>query len=140
MYTKNLANNYLEFARPVKISDFFNLTLTYNYGAAFSILSNDQTSWQMIMFSIISFIASLILTYMILRYNVNHKMELFGLSMILGGAVGNLYDRAFRGYVIDFLDFHIKNYHWPSFNIADTAITLGAIVLILMSMFNGSKS
>lgn len=140
LYTKHLANTTLEFAKPLKITSFFNLTLLYNHGAAFSLLSNDQTSWQMIMFSAISLIAAIVLTYLIIKQPPKDKISLLSFSLILGGALGNFYDRAFQGYVIDFLDFHIGNYHWPSFNIADSAITCGVILLILASLLTKKKS
>ncbi|MBK2112284.1 lipoprotein signal peptidase [Francisella tularensis subsp. novicida FSC159] len=140
LYTKYLANTYLEFAQSVKITSFFNLTLLYNHGAAFSLLSNDQTSWQMIMFSTISLIAAIVLIYLIIKQPITEKINLFSFALILGGALGNFYDRAFQGYVIDFLDFHIGNYHWPSFNIADSAITCGVVILIAASLFTKKKS
>ena len=87
------------------------------------------------MFSIISLVAAAILTYLIIKQPNNAKTNLLSFSLILGGALGNFYDRAFQGYVIDFLDFHIGNYHWPAFNIADSAITCGVILLIVISSF-----
>jgi len=135
LYTKYLANTWLEFAQPVKVTSFFNFTLLYNHGAAFSLLSNDQTSWQMIMFATISLITAIVLIYLIVKQPTSARLNLISFSLILGGALGNFYDRAFQGYVIDFLDFHIDNYHWPSFNIADSAITCGIILLILASLF-----
>ncbi|AXA34472.1 signal peptidase II [Francisella adeliensis] len=133
--SKHYANTHLNFAQPYKITSFFNLTLLYNHGAAFSFLSNDQTSWQLIMFACISMIAAIILIYLIIKQPITAKLNLFSFAMILGGALGNFYDRAFRGFVIDFLDFHIDSYHWPAFNIADSAITCGVILLILSSFF-----
>ena len=135
LLSKYLANTCLKFAAPVKITSFFNLTLLYNHGAAFSFLSNANTSWQMIMFSIISLIASIVIIVLILRLSETQKFEIFSLSLILGGALGNLYDRAFQGYVIDFLDFHIETYHWPAFNIADSAITIGVILYLINNLF-----
>ena len=133
--SKHYANTHLNFAQPYEITSFFNLTLLYNHGAAFSFLSNDQTSWQLIMFACISMIAAIILIYLIIKQPITAKLNLFSFAMILGGALGNFYDRAFRGFVIDFLDFHIDSYHWPAFNIADSAITCGVILLILSSFF-----
>jgi len=135
LYTKYYANTHLNFAQPYEITSFFNLTLLYNHGSAFSFLSNDQTSWQLIMFACISLIAAIVLIAMIIRQPTTAKLNLISFSMILGGALGNFYDRAFRGFVIDFLDFHVGNYHWPAFNIADSAITCGVILLILASFF-----
>ncbi|QLE79474.1 signal peptidase II [Francisella sp. Scap27] len=135
LYSKHYANTHLNFAQPYEITSFFNLTLLYNHGAAFSFLSNDQTSWQLIMFACISMIAAIILIYLIIKQPITAKLNLFSFAMILGGALGNFYDRAFRGFVIDFLDFHTGSYHWPAFNIADSAITCGVILLILSSFF-----
>ena len=135
LYTKHYANTHLNFAQPYEVTSFFNLTLLYNHGAAFSFLSNDQTSWQLIMFACISLIATVVLIVMIIRQPATAKLNLISFSMILGGALGNFYDRAFRGFVIDFLDFHIGNYHWPAFNVADSAITCGVMLLIFASFF-----
>jgi signal peptidase II len=135
LYSKHYANTHLNFAQPYERTSFFNLTLLYNYGAAFSFLSNDQTSWQLIMFACISLIAAIVLIVMIIRQPTTAKLNLISFSMILGGALGNFYDRAFRGFVIDFLDFHISDYHWPAFNVADSAITCGVILLVLASFF-----
>ena len=135
LYTKHYANTHLYFAQPYEITSFFNLTLLYNHGAAFSFLSNDQTSWQLIMFSCISLIAAIVLIVFIIRQPTTAKLNLIAFSIILGGALGNFYDRAFRGFVIDFLDIHVGTYHWPAFNVADSAITCGVILLILASFF-----
>ena len=135
LYSKHFANTHLNFAQPYEITSFFNLTLLYNYGAAFSFLSNDKTSWQLIMFACISLIAAVVLIVMIILQPTTAKLNLISFSMILGGALGNLYDRAFRRFVIDFLDLHIVDYHWPAFNIADSTITFGVILLILASFF-----
>ena len=135
LYTKHYANTHLNLAQPVEVTSFFNLTLLYNHGAAFSFLSNDKTSWQLIMFACISMIAAIVLIVMIIRQPTTAKLNLVSFSMILGGALGNFYDRAFRGFVIDFLDFHAGSYHWPAFNVADSAITCGVILLILASFF-----
>ena len=135
LYTKHYANTHLNFAQPYEVTSFFNLTLLYNHGAAFSFLSNDQTSWQLIMFACISLIAAVVLIVMIIRQPTTAKLNLISFSMILGGALGNFYDRAFRGFVIDFLDFHISDYHWPAFNVADSAITCGVTLLIIASFF-----
>tara|TARA_B110000240_G_C13342315_1_gene386054 strand:- start:504 stop:839 length:336 start_codon:yes stop_codon:yes gene_type:complete len=98
-----------------------------NAGAAFSFLS-DAGGWQRYFLSIVAAIASVYITFMIKK----HKDELYmglGLSLILGGALGNLYDRISLGYVTDFLYFHFNDYYWPAFNVADTAITIGAVIL-----------
>lgn len=135
LYSKHYANTQLIFAQSYEVTSFFNLTLLYNHGAAFSFLSNDQTSWQLIMFATISIIAAIVLVILIIRQPTTAKLNLISFSLILGGALGNFYDRAFRGFVIDFLDFHIGDYHWPAFNVADSAITCGVIILILATFF-----
>lgn len=136
LITKHIANTNLEYGIPHEITPFFNFTLLYNYGAAFSFLSSDQTSWQLIMFSAISLIASAVLIFLILKQPEKSKINLLSFSLILGGALGNFYDRAFQGYVIDFLDFHIGSYHWPAFNIADSAITIGVTLFLITSLFS----
>ena len=139
LLTKHLANTKLEFGTPVEITSFFNLTLLYNHGAAFSFLSNDQTSWQLVMFSIISLVASIVLTTLILKEPKENVLKTTSYAFILGGALGNFYDRAFQGYVIDFLDVHIGSYHWPAFNVADSAITIGVGLIIISSLFMKNK-
>ena len=134
LITKHIANTELSFADSVEITPFFSFTLLYNHGAAFSFLSDDQTSWQLIMFSIISLTASIVLTVMIIKEKTS-TLKLTAYAFILGGALGNFYDRAFQGFVIDFLDFHIGEHHWPAFNVADSAITVGVALIIIQSLF-----
>ena len=118
--TKFLASKNLELNNPLPIiKGVFNLTLVYNRGAAFGIFKN-----QFYLF-ILSSIAAVILIYSVLKKNKRNNLYTFSLSLILGGALGNLIDRIFLGYVVDFLDFRI----WPVFNFADSAITLGALLL-----------
>ncbi|HEY6280948.1 MAG TPA: signal peptidase II [Burkholderiales bacterium] len=112
----------------VPVTPFFNLVLTYNTGAAFSFLSQ-ASGWQRGFFILIAALASLLIIYFIRRYHREKRFS-FGLSLILGGAVGNLWDRIVLGHVVDFLDFYIQAYHWPAFNVADSAITCGAALLI----------
>ncbi len=118
--TKFLASKNLELNNPLPIiKGVFNLTLVYNRGAAFGIFKNQ------FYFFILSSIAAVILIYSVLKKNKRNNLYTFSLSLILGGALGNLIDRIFLGYVVDFLDFRI----WPVFNFADSAITLGALLL-----------
>src|SRR3990167_4641016 len=115
----------------------FNFTLVYNTGAAFSFLSG-AGDWHKWFFTIFSSIMSMaIIVWMIRLPNLARK-QLFSLSLILGGAIGNLIDRVCIDHVVDFIDIYYKNYHWPVFNIADSAITLGAIMLFLG--LNSSKT
>lgn len=119
----------LEYDQPVVFTSFFNFTLLHNHGAAFSFLS-DAGGWQRWFFTAIAAVVSVMLVVWIARC-ANKLREAFGLTMILGGAVGNLYDRVQHGYVVDFIVVHYKDNYFPAFNLADSAITLGAIFLIL---------
>lgn len=108
----------------------FQITHVYNYGAAFSFLS-DQSGWQRWFFVSISSIAAIFLTVWMWRTPSDKKWLLSALSLILGGAVGNLIDRATLGYVVDFISVHYEQHYFPAFNVADSAITVGAILLFL---------
>ncbi len=110
---------------------FFNLVLVFNKGAAFSFLATAQ-GWQTFFFAAIAIIASAVISYLIVK-NRNKTLFRAGLALILGGALGNLYDRIVYGHVVDFLDFHAAGWHFPAFNVADSAITVGAGILILDS-------
>jgi len=111
------------------ITSFFNLTLAYNRGAAFSFLSN-QGGWQRYFFTAIA-IAAVAFIVHLLRRHAGQRMFCWALALIMGGAIGNVIDRLVYGHVIDFLDFHLAGWgHFPAFNIADSAITIGAILFI----------
>lgn len=135
--TKLLALHYVPFNKPIFITRFFNLILEHNPGAAFSFLSWGN-GWQNWLLSITAFIVSIVIIYWLYKLPNNNKGLSLSLALILGGALGNLCDRIMHGYVIDFLDFHIKQYHWPVFNFADSAIVIGAIILIIRSFCAGS--
>ena len=107
---------------------FFNLVLTYNKGAAFSFLAS-AAGWQRGVFIVIALIAVAVISVLLARHP-GKKLFCLSLSLILGGAVGNVLDRIVLGYVVDFLDFHVAGWHWPAFNLADSAITLGAALLV----------
>lgn len=109
-----------------KVTDFFNLVMTYNTGAAFSFLA-DAGGWQRPLFATLSCLAILGISWIIGK-QFHRKWLCLGLALVLGGAVGNAYDRIFLGYVVDFLDFHLMGYHWPAFKVADTAICVGAAI------------
>jgi len=113
----------------IEIAPFFNLVLVFNKGAAFSFLSS-AAGWQTPLFATIAVIASLIVGYLIWK-DPHKRLFALGLALILGGALGNLWDRLEFGHVVDFLDFHAAGWHWPAFNVADSAITVGAGLLIL---------
>ncbi len=115
------------------VAPFFNLVLVFNKGAAFSFLANAQ-GWQTLFFAAIASVASVIISFLIVKHG-NKSLFCTGLALILGGALGNLYDRVVYGHVVDFLDFHAAGWHWPAFNVADSAITVGAGILIVESFF-----
>ncbi|MDP1679901.1 MAG: signal peptidase II [Candidatus Nitrotoga sp.] len=116
------------YGESVAVTDFFNLVLVHNSGAAFSFLSN-AGGWQRWLFSAIAAIAS-VWIILLLRKHKQEKLFCFALTLILGGALGNLIDRAAYGYVVDFLEFYWNTYHFPAFNIADSAVTCGAGLLL----------
>ncbi|NBW26089.1 MAG: lipoprotein signal peptidase [Betaproteobacteria bacterium] len=111
------------------VTGFFNIVRVHNSGAAFSFLA-DAGGWQRWMFAGLSAGASLLIAYL-LHSHAGQRLFCFALACVLGGAVGNLIDRVVYGYVIDFLDFYAADWHFPAFNLADSAITLGAACLIL---------
>jgi len=111
------------------VTQYFNLVLVYNKGAAFSFLAN-APGWQTPLLIGFAVVAIAIVSYMLVR-TPGRRMMACGLALILGGALGNLIDRARFGQVVDFLDFHVGTWHWPAFNVADSAITVGAVLLIL---------
>ena len=112
----------------VEVTPFFNLVLVYNRGAAFSFLS-DAGGWQRGLFIGIALSASVWIGWL-LRKHSDQTLFCLALSLILGGAIGNVTDRVLVGAVVDFLDFHAFGYHWPAFNVADTAISCGAVLLV----------
>jgi signal peptidase II len=111
------------------ITGFFNLVLTYNKGAAFSFLAS-ASGWQKHFLTVVGIGASLFILYLLARHGSQRLFSL-ALAMILGGAIGNVIDRLAYGHVVDFLDFHVGGWHWPAFNVADSAIVGGAILLVL---------
>lgn len=135
--TKRWVESELIYGHQILFTDFFNLVLTFNTGAAFSFLSN-ESGWQRWLFSGISICASGLIIYL-LQKHTSEKLFCIALSLILGGALGNLWDRVTLGYVVDFLDFHYAGYHWPAFNVADSVIFIGALLLIFESFQDYKK-
>jgi signal peptidase II len=111
------------------IAPFFNLVLVFNRGAAFSFLAM-AGGWQRWAFTALGVVAALVICYLLKRHGAQ-KMFCTALALILGGALGNVIDRLMYGHVIDFLDFHVGRWHWPAFNLADSAITIGAVLLVI---------
>jgi signal peptidase II len=126
--TKWLVQQVLVFGRSVAVLPFFDLILVYNPGAAFSFLSS-ASGWQRDVFIGVAAAASALIVYL-MRKHAHDYLFCFALALILGGAIGNLIDRILLGAVVDFLDVHAFGYHWPAFNLADSAITCGAGLLI----------
>lgn len=132
--TKLLVMNTIGYgyANRIELLPFFNLVYVHNYGAAFSFLS-DAGGWQRWFFSIIALGVSGLLMYWMRISSVSQRRINIAYALIIGGALGNLFDRLVHGYVIDFLDFYLGSSHWPAFNLADSAICVGAALVVLDS-------
>ncbi len=136
-YTKGLASSALEYGRPVEVWSWFNLTLQHNTGAAFSFLS-DAGGWQRYFFSALAIVISAVLVRWLYVMPREQRLLALSLGLIMGGALGNLWDRLVLGYVVDFISVHYQNYYFPAFNIADAAISVGAALMIFDSLFAGN--
>lgn len=128
--SKILVMHSLPFLRPLNIFPGFNLLFTYNKGAAFSFL-NYASGWQEWLFGAIAVIVSIVVITWLIRHKQAHIWTKIAAALILGGTLGNLFDRVFYHYVIDFLDFYFLQWHFPVFNIADSAVCIGAIMLMI---------
>lgn len=122
----------MELYESIEVVPFFNLTYVHNTGAAFSFLSQ-AGGWQRWFFAAMALIVSVIITVWLKRLKQHETLLAVALALVLGGAVGNLIDRLAYGYVIDFIDVYYQTWHWPAFNIADSAITLGVILMLAES-------
>lgn len=138
--SKLLVMNTMGYGWPnrIEILPFFNLLYVHNYGAAFSFLS-DAGGWQRWLFAVIAFGVSGLLMYWMRATPSTNRMVNIAYALVIGGALGNLFDRLVHGYVVDFLDFYIGNNHWPAFNLADTAICIGAVLIVLESFIASKK-
>ena len=119
------------------VSRFFNLVLTHNKGAAFSFLAS-AAGWQRGFFIAIALIAIAVISMLLMR-RAGDRLFSLALALILGGAIGNVLDRIILGHVVDFLDLHLAGWHWPAFNLADSAITVGAVLLVAESLRPGAR-
>ena len=137
LLTKHLIQQHFVFGDLHSVTSFFDLVRYHNEGSAFGFL-NDAGGWQKWFFNGISIVASVVIIYL-LKKHTNEKPFCAGLALVLGGAVGNLYDRITLGYVVDFLNFHLNNHYWPAFNVADSAICVG-VGLLLLDSFKASKA
>ena len=136
--SKQLAEAALVLHQPVAVLPFFNLTLAYNEGAAFSFLAG-AGGWQRWFLTAVALVVSVFLLLWLRRLRADEKIAAWGLSLVLGGALGNVIDRLLHGHVIDFLDVYYRQWHWPAFNLADSAISLG-IVLLLLDGFRAGRA
>ncbi|GLX77167.1 lipoprotein signal peptidase [Thalassotalea insulae] len=136
--TKHWVAGSMELHQSFEVLSFFNITYAQNPGAAFSFLA-DQPGWQRWFFTLIAVAASIVFLVWLKRTPKDHTVLAIALACMLSGALGNLIDRVLFGYVIDFLDFYIGSYHWPTFNIADSVIFIGAVLMIIDS-FKQSNS
>ena len=130
LWTKSLATESLTLYRPVEITSWLNMTLAHNYGAAFSFLS-DAGGWQRWLFTGLASVVTVVLIIWLLRLPAREKLTAAALGLIIGGAIGNLIDRIMNGYVVDFIDVYYRDWHWPAFNLADSAITGGVILMLV---------
>jgi len=136
--TKITVEKMFVFGQEKVITSFFNLVLAYNKGAAFGFL-NDQPGWQRYFFTAVGVIAVGFIIYMLRRHS-GQRMFCWSMALIMGGAIGNVIDRVAYGHVIDFLDFHVGGAHFPAFNLADSAIFLGAALFILDELRRVNKN
>ena len=135
--SKQLAEASLLVFERVPLLPGFNLTLVYNEGAAFSFLS-DQGGWQRWFFVVLATVVTLVLVFWLSRLKRSERLIAIALGLIIGGALGNLIDRVLWGHVIDFIDLYYRHWHWPAFNVADSAITLG-VVFIFVDALRGQE-
>ena len=136
--TKLWASSALSYAEPVPIIPFLNLTLLHNTGAAFSFLS-EAGGWQRWFFALVALVISAVILVWIRRLPNGKVWLAISLALVLGGALGNVWDRIFLGYVVDFIDVYYQRWHWPAFNLADAAISVGAAMLIIDSLRGDSR-
>lgn len=138
--TKSLATQYLVLHQPLPVFPGLNMTLMHNTGAAFSFLSQ-ASGWQRWFFILLAVGVSVVLMIWLARLPSQKAWLPAALAFIIGGALGNVWDRIVQGYVVDFIDVYLKSAHWPAFNVADSAITIGAVMLIVDAIWlNTEKS
>ncbi len=133
-WSKFMVMHHLQFEKPVPIFPFFNLVLRFNQGAAFS-LFGQQPGWQILFLSCISILVIIVVSMWLLRLKYPDTWTACALSLLLGGAAGNLIDRLVNNYVVDFFDFHLGTWHYATFNLADSAIVASIIMLLMKTLF-----
>ncbi len=145
LWTKNFASQNLQMHNPVYVIPSFNLTLTHNTGAAFSILAN-ASGWQRYFFIFLTLVVSTFIVTWLYSLKANQRWIACALALILGGALGNLWDRIILGYVVDFIDISLSFLPWrifnpwPAFNIADSAISIGTVMLVINVLLFSDKT
>ena len=136
--SKSAITGSMQLYQSIPVMPFFKLTYVHNTGAAFSFLS-EAGGWQRWFFAALALVISGVIAVWLARLKHDETLLAVALSLVLGGAIGNLIDRLVYGYVIDFLDVYYQTWHWPAFNVADSAITIG-VILMLMESFGLGKS
>ena len=136
--SKFAAEHWLTPYEPLAVLPSVNLTLLYNPGAAFSFLAG-AGGWQRWLFVALAVAVSAALLVWLWRLRPGERLLGLALSLVLGGAVGNLVDRLLHGHVVDFIDLYWRDWHWPAFNVADSAITVGAVLLLVDGLFGARK-
>ena len=134
-WTKMIASESLELYTAQPVTSFLNWTLMHNRGVAFSILA-DQSGWQRWVISVVAVAVVIWLLFWLFKNHRNQRMLNISLVLIIGGAIGNIWDRIQLGYVVDFIEVYYGDFFWPAFNIADSAITVGAVLLIIDAFVN----
>ena len=137
-YTKALVSAELQYRVPVEITSWFDLMLAHNTGAAFSFLAS-AGGWQRWFLAGVALVVSIVVGVWLTRLKHSEQMLGIALGLVLGGGLGNLIDRVSLGYVVDFISWHYNDWYWPAFNIADSAICVGAVLLVWDSFFGESS-
>jgi signal peptidase II len=127
------------YEKVVVIPGYFNFTYVTNRGAAFSMLAEIDSPWRHYFFITVSSLAIILLSVLWLRVRLKAPAQGWGLALIAGGAIGNLFDRVRLGAVVDFIDIHWRGYHWPAFNVADSAICIGVGMFLILSLMEKQK-
>jgi signal peptidase II len=137
--TKWMVEGHIELHDTIQvIPGFFRLTHVQNRGAAFGLFAESPSEWKVGVLVLFSVIALVVVSALLWRNSHALTMTGSALALILGGAIGNLWDRLLSGHVVDFLDFYVDSYHWPAFNVADSAIVIGAVLLVAEILFKPS--
>ena len=140
-WTKALIQKRFDLNESISVIDgLFNITYVRNTGVAFGIFDPLSLPAKSVLLSVFTAVAAVVVITYSVRSSLRNRLLQFALALVLGGALGNLYDRLAYGYVVDFLEFYVRTYHWPSFNVADSAISIGVILLALEILRNEAPS